>query len=73
VGRFQAPLTILLAQFVHQILKAGRKKRRGGMKILLQPLAYGIADRSARPPIDFSTEFANSTVHDEFRDRFDAC
>jgi hypothetical protein len=66
-------LTISLAQFVHQILKVGRKKRRGWMQVLLQSFAYGVADRSARPMIDFSAIFCDLAVHDEFRDQFDAC
>jgi hypothetical protein len=54
-------LAIPAAQFIHQMLKVGRG--RAGAQILLQPLADGIADRSAGLAIDLFALVCDSAVH----------
>jgi hypothetical protein len=65
VRRIRHAFVIAPTQFIHQMLEMGRG--RAGMQILLQPLADGIADRSAGLAIDLFALVGDSAVHDEFR------
>jgi hypothetical protein len=49
------------------MLELGRQARGLGTKVLLQPFAYGIANRSARLAIDWFAVVGGSTIHDAFR------
>jgi hypothetical protein len=49
------------------MLKVGRKRRRFGTQGLLQPFAYGVADRSACFAIDLFAVVGGQTIHDAFR------
>ena len=64
VRRPQAALAVPPAQFIHKTLEVGGVSQRLGTQGLLQPFAYGVADRSARLSIDL---LAVSAIHDEFR------
>jgi hypothetical protein len=54
---------VTFAQFVHQVLEVGRQMRSLGAKVLLQPFADGIADRSAGLAIDLFAVIGASAVH----------
>jgi hypothetical protein len=60
-------LVVPFAQFIHQVLEVGRQTRRVGTQVLLQPFAYGVADRSARLSIDLFEGAGDSAVHGDFR------
>jgi hypothetical protein len=49
------------------MLKVGRGTQGRGTQVLLQLLAYGIADRSAGLAIHLFALVAGSAVHGEFR------
>jgi hypothetical protein len=66
---FRRPRPILAvppAQVIDQLLQAGRG-RMVGAQVLLQPFAYGIADRSAGFTIDLSAVVGDSAIHDRIR------
>jgi len=49
------------------MLEVGRKARGFRAKVLLQPFANGIADRSAGLAIDLVAVVGDSAIHDGFR------
>jgi hypothetical protein len=49
------------------MLEMGRQARGVRAKVLLQPFAYGVADRSAGLAIDLFAVVVDSTVHGRFR------
>ena len=53
------------AQFIQQMLEVGREAHGFRTKVLLQPFAHGIADRSAGLAIDLFA--VASAIHDGFR------
>jgi hypothetical protein len=61
----RAVLDVPLAQFVHQMLQMGGKAF--GAKVPLEPLAYGVADRSAGLVIDRFADVGDSAIHSGFR------
>jgi hypothetical protein len=63
----QAALVVAPAQLIHQMLEMGRQIRRLRTKLLLQPFAYGVTDRSARLAVDVLNALGDSAVHNEFR------
>jgi hypothetical protein len=65
VRRIRHVFVIAPTQFIHQMLEMGRG--RAGTQMLLQPLADGIADRSAGLAIDLFALVGDSAVHGEFR------
>jgi hypothetical protein len=60
-------LAVPSAQLIHQMLQVWRQARKIRMQVLLQPFAYGVADRSADLVIELFADVAGSTVHDGFR------
>jgi hypothetical protein len=60
-------VAIALAEFIHEVLQMRRQVRRLGRQNLLQPFAYGIANRSARLAINPFGLVGVSAVHGEFR------
>jgi hypothetical protein len=64
VRRPQAVLAVAPAQFIHQMLKMGRQMHGLGTKVLPQPFAYGIADRSARLAVDLFAVVGDWAIHD---------
>jgi hypothetical protein len=58
---------IALAQFVHQVFEVGRWMQGIRTKVLLQPFAHGVADRSAGLAIDLFAVVSDSAIHAEFR------
>jgi hypothetical protein len=59
-----AALVVPPAQFIHQVLEVRRQTRRLRTKVLLQPFAYGVADRSARLAVDVHCALGDSAIHD---------
>jgi hypothetical protein len=64
VRRPFSSVVVPLAQFVDQKLKMRGQTRRFRAQILLQPLAHGIADRSAGLAVDRFASVGSSAVHD---------
>ena len=60
-------LVVPSAQFIHQMLEVGRGKQGVRTQVLLQPFAYGVADRSAGLAIELFAVVADSAIHNEFR------
>jgi hypothetical protein len=60
-------LAVASAQLVRQVLQLRRQARKIRTQVLPQPLAYGVADRSAGLVIELFPDVANSTVHEVFR------
>jgi hypothetical protein len=58
------------AQFIQQMLEVGREVRGLRGKVLLQPFADGIADRSRSPVINLFEIVVDSAIHNEFQHRF---
>jgi hypothetical protein len=54
-------------QFVEQMLEVGGEARGLRAKVMLQPFAYGVADRSAGLVIDLFAVLVVSAVHSAFR------
>jgi hypothetical protein len=54
---------VLLAQFIHQVLKF-RRERQFRPHALLQPFSHGIADGLAGPVIDWLRIATDSVFHD---------
>jgi hypothetical protein len=63
----QVILSVPFAQFVHEMLQVRGQTRRHGTQILLQPFAYGVADRSGGLAIDPFAVVGDSAIHREFR------
>jgi hypothetical protein len=60
-------LAVPPAQLIHEMLKVRRRTQEFGAKVLLQPFAYGIADRSAGLAIDPFAVVVDSAIHGGFR------
>ena len=60
----QAALVVPPAQFIHQMLEVGRQTRRLRTKVLLQPFADGVTDRSAHLSVDVHAALGDSAIHD---------
>jgi len=58
---------VATAQLIHEMLKVGGQTRGLGVKILLQPFAYGIADRPAGLAINLFAVIVDSAIHGVFR------
>jgi len=65
--RLQLACFVTPAQFVHQVLKKGRRGRGLGAEALSKPLADGVANRSAGRAIDRFDIVGAWAFHDEFR------
>jgi hypothetical protein len=63
----RATLVVPSAQFIHQMLEMGRQTRGLRTKVLLQPFAHGVADRSAGLAIDLFAVVVDSAFHGRFR------
>jgi len=73
ISRSKAILAVSPVQFVQQELKVGRWTRKLWAQVLLQPFAYGFANRPARPVVDLFVIVEDFAIHNEFRDQFAAC
>jgi hypothetical protein len=60
-------LVVPPAQLIHEMLEVGRQTRGLWLKVLLQPFAHGVADRSAGLVIDAFAVVVDSAIHGEFR------
>jgi hypothetical protein len=67
IWQHAAPAGVLPAQFIHQMFQMGRQSGMNRAKILLQPFAHGIANRSAGLAIDLFAGVGDSAIHGEFR------
>jgi hypothetical protein len=62
----RAVLAVPLAQFIHQMLQVGGQAL-GGTEVLLEPLAHGVANRSAGLVINRFAGVGDSAIHSGFR------
>jgi hypothetical protein len=67
VGRHPAAIIVPPVQFIEQMLEVGGEARGVRAKALLQPFAYGVADRSAGLVVDRFAVVVVSAVHGAFR------